>query len=693
MTKIIKKLKLAFKCCAVLFITSFLSAQSIVEQHGRLRVNGNHVVNKDNETVSLAGNSLFWSNFSEGAKFYNAETVNHLASEWKTDIVRAAMGVEDSGGYISNPEREKNKVKAVVEASINAGVYIIIDWHSHNAEQYQSQAIAFFTEMAELYGNNDHVIYEVYNEPIGQSWTTVKSYAEAVIAAIRSKDPDNLIIVGSPQWSQKVVDASSNPISDINTAYTLHFYAGTHKQSLRNDATTAMNNGIALFVTEWGAVNANGDGVADKQETQLWLDFMKDNSISHANWSVSDKAEGASVVASNAGVAGLLSNNLSTTGVYIKDIIENWNTTGGTPPAPQVCEGKGVSINNIIQAEDYCQQFGTIKEPTTDAGGGSNMGYIDDGDYLRYRINIPTNGTYVIKCRVASEFATGKIQFKVDSSNLGSISVPNTGNWQSWTTVEEEVNFNAGDQTLELSATSGKFNINWFEINEANNNSNPPPVNNTCDFNTPQTSPLQTFSGTYNHAHILGNTNLNLSNITNFSINWNLENNGLYQLSMNSNDGNPNWWIDLKNSSTHNFSSVKPSVTFTGTSIANFDGTYWVTIDSNNFVMKSTTTDTLIYFSNDPNQPNCGDTSSKQLQTKTLNKFAIYPNPVENVMHIKGLADSESNIKIYSLAGKLISKNSLGLSSKLDVSYLPSGYYILKVTSRNDITAIKFIKQ
>ncbi|MBQ4796798.1 cellulase family glycosylhydrolase, partial [Pectobacterium versatile] len=108
-------------------------------------------------------------------------------------------------------------------------MYVIIDWHSHSAENNRSEAIRFFQDMARKYGNKPNVIYEIYNEPLQVSWSnTIKPYAEAVISAIRAIDPDNLIIVGTPSWSQNVDEASRDPINGKNIAYTLHFYAGTH---------------------------------------------------------------------------------------------------------------------------------------------------------------------------------------------------------------------------------------------------------------------------------------------------------------------------------------------------------------------------------------------------------------------------------------------------------------------------------
>ncbi|RYZ98277.1 MAG: hypothetical protein EOO68_14040, partial [Moraxellaceae bacterium] len=244
-----------------------------------LSVSGNKIL-AGNQVASFAGNSLFWSNNGWGGeKFYNAGTVGWLKSDWKSQLIRAAMGVDEGGGYLQDPVGNKAKVKAVVDAAIANDMYVIIDWHSHHAEQYQSQSIAFFQEMARTYGNTNNVIYEIYNEPLDNaSWSgTIKPYAQAVVSAIRGIDPDNLIIVGTRTWSQRVDEAASDPVAGKNIAYTLHFYASSHGQYLRDIAQTALNKNAALFVTEWGSVNASGDGAVNYSETNAWVEFMKKN--------------------------------------------------------------------------------------------------------------------------------------------------------------------------------------------------------------------------------------------------------------------------------------------------------------------------------------------------------------------------------------------------------------------------------
>ena len=297
---------------------------SIVTQNGLLTVSGSKIVNKNNEPVSFAGNSFFWSNDNWGGeRFYNSSTVKWLKTDWNSKIVRAAMGVEDPGGYLDNKQANKLRLKTVVDAAIEEGIYVIIDWHSHHAEDHLEEAKLFFQEMAQTYGETDNVIYEIYNEPLNVSWSDViKPYAIQVIQAIRAIDPDNLIIVGSPEWSQRVDLVAEDPITTFsNIAYTLHFYTVYHQEWLRERATAAINNGIPIFVTEWGSI---GYSIIDS-EANKWMNWCHTNKISHVNWAVNDKEEEWSIVIPGASTIGQWQeSDLTEAGKLAKNIISNW---------------------------------------------------------------------------------------------------------------------------------------------------------------------------------------------------------------------------------------------------------------------------------------------------------------------------------------------------------------------------------
>ena len=169
----------------------------------------------------------------------------------------------------------------------------------------------------------DNVIYEIYNEPLNVSWSEViKPYAIQVIQAIRAIDPDNLIIVGSPEWSQRVDLVAEDPITTFsNIAYTLHFYTVYHQDWLRDRATAAINNGIPIFVTEWGSI---GYSIIDS-EANKWMNWCHTNKISHLNWAVNDKEEEWSIVIAGARTTGQWQeSDLTEAGKLAKNIISNW---------------------------------------------------------------------------------------------------------------------------------------------------------------------------------------------------------------------------------------------------------------------------------------------------------------------------------------------------------------------------------
>jgi len=424
---------------------------------------------------SVSGMSMFWDIWGF-EKYYNGSTVGWLASDWKAKLVRAAVAVEEGGAdsVLNNPAAHKARVKAVVDAAVANDMYVIIDWHTHHVGgNITNAAISFFTEMAQTYKNTPNVIFEIFNEPWDDVYwdSQIKPYALQVIPAIRNTGAKNLIIVGTRAWSQRVDEAAANRITGYeNIAYTLHFYAGSHGQWLRDTAQGALNSGIPLFVTEWGSVDASGDGAVATSETWAWVDFMKKNNLSNANWSVSDKAEGASALTPNTGASGWTNNQLTASGSLAKDIISHWPQAGGSGGGGGCSE---VALPGTIKASAYCAMSGVQTETTSDTGGGSNVGYIDTGDWMKYDVNIPTAGTYTVSYRVAAAAAGGVIQLEKAGGSpvYGTVNVPSTGGWQTWTTVSHTVQLSAGHQSLGIAAKTGGFNLNWIKVDSSGSTS------------------------------------------------------------------------------------------------------------------------------------------------------------------------------------------------------------------------------
>ncbi len=134
--------------------------------------------------------------------------------------------------------------------------------------------------------------------------------------------------------------------------------------------------------------------------------------------------------------------------------------TGSNPPG----------TSTLIQAENYNTMSGVQTEPTTDTGGGLNVGYCDTGDWMAYyNVNFPTSGAYVIEYRVASAVNGARISSDLNAGTiqLGAVNIPNTGGWQNWQTVSQTVNVNAGTYNFGIYIQASGANINWFRITKS----------------------------------------------------------------------------------------------------------------------------------------------------------------------------------------------------------------------------------
>jgi len=277
---------------ALIFGITILDAQ-VVKQNGKLKVKGTQLVNSKGEAIALHGMSFGWSCFHP--RFYTAGAVNELVKEWKSTVIRASLGIEPPRGYKQDSATQMQLIKTVIDAAIKEDVYVIIDWHSHNINLEESKS--FFSTIAKTYYKYPNIIYEIFNEPDHETWPEVKKYSEEVIKVIRAIDKDNIILVGSPRWDQEVQLPAADPIKGFeNLMYTMHFYAGTHKQWLRDRTGESIKKGLPIFVSECAGMEATGDGPIDHTEWKKFKDWMDENKISWAAWSLSDKNETCSVL-------------------------------------------------------------------------------------------------------------------------------------------------------------------------------------------------------------------------------------------------------------------------------------------------------------------------------------------------------------------------------------------------------------
>ena len=294
---------------------------------GPLSVSGTKLVDSQGNPVQLKGISthgLAWY-----PDYVNRDCFAQLREEWGADLIRLAMYTAEYGGYCTGGDKDslKELVRNGVQYATECGMYVIIDWHilsDNNPNTYKEEAKAFFREMSQEYADYTNVFYEICNEPNGgTSWKEVKSYAEQIIEVIRENDEDGIILVGTPNWCQYVDQAAADPIENCeNVMYTLHFYADTHRDSLRNTMTAALDAGLPIFVSEYGICDASGNGAINKEQANHWVSVMDQYGISYVAWNLSNKGETSAIFKTSCSkVSGFAAADLSDSGKWLYEML------------------------------------------------------------------------------------------------------------------------------------------------------------------------------------------------------------------------------------------------------------------------------------------------------------------------------------------------------------------------------------
>lgn len=298
--------------------------QGLVSQHGQLSVNGADLVDENGEKMQLRGVSTHGVQWFP--QFVNKDAFRWLRDEWQINTIRLAMYSGDSEGYNDSTKAGiEQLVQDAVEACIELDMYVIVDWHvlaDQSPQVKKADALRFFGYMSEKYGDYPNIIYEICNEPNGYAtWEgDVKPYAQEVIPVIRENDPDSIIIVGTPTWSQDIDKALADPLAYDNIMYALHYYAATHTDWLRDRLKNCYNSGMAVFVSEFGNCDASGGGSNDFNQATQWLELLESLNISYMTWALSDKNETCSLLVPGAPATGGWSDSqLSENGKFMRD--------------------------------------------------------------------------------------------------------------------------------------------------------------------------------------------------------------------------------------------------------------------------------------------------------------------------------------------------------------------------------------
>lgn len=366
---------------------------------GALQVIGAQLCGEDGNPVQLRGVSthgLAWF-----PQYVNQQLFTELHTDWNANVVRLAMYTGESGSYCTDGNRDElyELVRNGVAYATEADLYAIVDWHilsDSNPMQNTDAAADFFARMSSDLAANDNVIYEICNEPNGgASWADIKHYAERIIPIIRANDPDAVIIVGTPTWSQEVDKPAADPLDASNVMYALHFYAATHQKDLRDRLATAVEGGLPVFVSEFGICDASGNGQIDYDSADAWVQLMDSLDVSYICWNLSNKDEASALFKASCDKASeFATDDLSAEGLWLWDVLHGEGASG---------EGTSASTSNAAggTVSDTAASNASASAGATASGVTGTMGWratlansweADGKGFYQYTVTVTNNG-------------------------------------------------------------------------------------------------------------------------------------------------------------------------------------------------------------------------------------------------------------------------------------------------------------
>lgn len=355
-------------------------------------------------------------------------------------------------------------------------------------------------------------------------------------------------------------------------------------------------------------------------------------------------------------------------------------------------ETQPIVIPGIVQAEDYSSQSGVEVEPCSDTGGGQNLNYIDQGDYVNYNISIQNTGFYTVQARVAG-FDTSSFNLVLSKDNspdqlLETFTTPQTNGWQNWQTIEKEMLIQAGEYTLTLNILAGEFNINWLKFIYDEDGGTPIP-------GLVQAEDYWEQSGLSTEDCFDNNGGRNLSymdqgDYATYLVNVNTS--GKYNVKARVSSAYTGGRFNLVF-----VDSASESFTLNNFQVPNTGGWQsWQDVNKEFDLMAGTYTMTMNVLGNQFNLNWIDFEWIEALSNKQSDRgnIKLYPNPTREYVTFQSDA-AINHIKVFDLFGKTVFEENTENQQtiKFNVAHYPSGLYLVEVRSENKIEILKLIKQ
>ncbi|MCU4675891.1 cellulase family glycosylhydrolase [Catenovulum sp. 2E275] len=391
--------------------------------------------------------------------------------------MHGAPGYQNPGDHSDNVNSNASQPRDTVTFWDGNNVQIAAQIWRHIANRYKNEPV--------VWG------YELINEPVlqdGREYELLPSYI-TMKNAIREVDNNHIIVVEGSWWGSDLSKIDwSNPTTQAQTGisskwddklvYQIHHYGPVADTMGRENITNHLN--IPLIIGEYGET--------DPANLLAITNWAKANLAGYYPWSFKKMSHDRTLwtIPTNAAYEQVKTfiNQGGTPPVHLYDAMINFAQTniknghsshtwhqdfydGVKPDATtENCSNSG-SVQVLpgkLEAENFCANHGVEIENTSDMGGGQNIGYIDSGDWIEYKINVSAAGNYTINSRFASADSQSQFELLIDGVHTASINTQATGGWQSFQTHSYSGYLNAGEHRLRINFLAGAVNINWFEF-------------------------------------------------------------------------------------------------------------------------------------------------------------------------------------------------------------------------------------
>ncbi len=681
-----------------------------------LSVSGNKLYDANGNEVRLTG--VNWFGFETSMGYFHGlwsrdmksmlqqikdQGFNCIRIPWNNSMLDQTISISSFGtdaytGVSPMNEEESTKTTPIevldiaIEWCQENNLKVILDNHSREADGYMNEKLWYTDDitheqwiedwemMAERYKDYDAVIaMDINNEPHGSGgegsqWGTNDESNDWRLAAqecgnaILAVNPNVIVMVEGVQeydgvsywWGGNLQGVADYPVvlsDSTKLMYSAHDYGPTVSDQDWFSDESFPDNMPDIWETYFNYLNTDGIspiligefGIRDQDgDDEVWIDklleFMGEQGLSWTYWCWNP--------------------NSGDTGGILDD---DWST---------IVDWKMEKLEPYLADEiPNCTGGSTTDTTDTDSDTIAVTGIELSPDTLT--ISVGKTGTLTATFSPSNASNTD-ISWTSDDTEVATIDSDGTV-----TAISE------GSVTITATTDDGGYTASAAVIVE-------PADTLECDFGTPLDTPLPSINSTFNYVYVSDN-GPDLSNLSDFTINWDLDNNGLWQLSINTTDGQPAYWNDLSTNATYTFSSSSPTLTLSETGFDGLDGTYYVATDDDNFVMVEESGLYYIYFSNSTEAP-CSSLKvanmSSMINLTQENAISVYPNPFNSTFYVE-LEDAEiENIKIYNSIGKLMDVNvKFNSESKATIDFEgESGLYFIHIQTGNKNTVKQILK-